>query len=337
MNIIYYKAKDGIYLASANVTSWSGRSKLDAKTLKINGMELQPTFNKAWFFVPTQDVEFIEEYKPGGVINSRFILRDTSLQSDKIPLELTLEQAGVTEYWDDDWNGPFEHLQSLYTTTHDKAPDEWVKIEFTATCQGVLDIQDAHNYIDMKVRVYKEGQDPHNGSKEVDLSTVTKFYELEQALTPEFLLHKRPCYITSKQTFDIVRHHVKENIDPKQAVVTSDYDFCFTVKKKIAVKPYIHKWEEKKPNGRSYARPRIHQKTITHREVEIFEMTSKEKKYGNYTPIEGFKGDSLEDLINNVKAYLDELMFYINQPVKECEHCGGTGHIVDKSFKVNER
>jgi hypothetical protein len=60
---------------------------------------------------------------------------------------------------------------------------------------------------------------------------------LERMLTPEFALHERPCSITSKQTYDIVRYYVKENIDPKQAEVTSDYDFCFTVKKKVAIKP----------------------------------------------------------------------------------------------------
>jgi hypothetical protein len=80
--------------------------------------------------------------------------------------------------------------------------------------------------------------------------------------------------------------------------------------------------------GKSYARPKIHERTVEYKLVEIFEMTHDERGYQGYTPISGFKGDSLVDLVENVKLFLDELMFHINSPVKECEHCGGTGHIL---------
>lgn len=37
----------------------------------------------------------------------------------------------------------------------------------------------------------------------------------------------------------MIRSYVKDNIDKKeQARVTSDYDFCFTVRKLIELKPY---------------------------------------------------------------------------------------------------
>ena len=53
-------------------------------------------------------------------------------------------------------------------------------------------------------------------------------------LTPEFCIHERPCKLTSKkQMYSIVRNWIKTNINPKCAEITNDYDFCFTVKRKL--------------------------------------------------------------------------------------------------------
>ena len=43
----------------------------------------------------------------------------------------------------------------------------------------------------------------------------------------------RRCRLTSQESFDIIRWYIKRNIDPKAAEMTSDYDFCLTVKKLI--------------------------------------------------------------------------------------------------------
>ena len=32
-----------------------------------------------------------------------------------------------------------------------------------------------------------------------------------------------------------------------------------------------------------------------------------------------------------------DLINYINMPVAECQHCGGTGHVITKSFDMNKR
>jgi hypothetical protein len=130
---------------------------------------------------------------------------------------------------------------------------------------------------------------------------------------------------------------VKENINPKTAAVTSDYAFCFTVTRKIAVKPYETRVERKKANGSSYAVPKIKTYTHTHKPVELFEMTHSESNYRGYTPIKGFTGENLQDLADNIKHYLDTLMEHINTPYAECEHCSGAGVIVGPKFKANER
>lgn len=328
--IIYYKSEDGVYFASANF-GYSGRSRLNTSR-KYNGLEPQSTFDPAWYFILSESLDKVEELVKGKAINKRYVLKDPELQSDKIPLRLSLEE--IEEYYDDEdyqyyWSNPvYSSLMGLYQAEYDHTKDEWKEVEVEIEKLG--DIEKVGPISDLKVTIPIDSRWVNKGTKEVDLSSIVRWDELHAMLTPEFLRYTNPCSLTSIQTYEIVRQYVKENINPKYAVVTSDYDFCFTVKKKIAIKPFVRKWEEKKSNGKSYARPKIKSKTIKYKEEEIFEMTSKEKKYGGYTLIEGFKGESLEDLIENLKLYLEELMEYINAPLKECECCHGTGHTLEK-------
>lgn len=66
-------------------------------------------------------------------------------------------------------------------------------------------------------------------------------------------------------------------------------------------------------------------------------MTHADRKYENHTVIDGFKWESLQDLIDNIKHYLDELMEVINSDMSECEHCNGTGHVINYNFDINKR
>ena len=201
---------------------------------------------------------------------------------------------------------------------------------------GEIKSEWAENPADARYSVWN-GEYKHEGNRMVSISSVASFSELSEMMTPDLLLHNQPCSISSEQTYKIIRKHVSDNIDPKWAVITSDYDFCFTVKKKIAIKPITRTYEQTKSNGRSYAKPRLSTKTTTHKESEIFEMTHSGRCYKGYTPISGFKGDSLQELINNIDQYLSELMTYINEPLSECQHCNGTGHIFGEPFEKNKR
>ena len=120
-------------------------------------------------------------------------------------------------------------------------------------------------------------------------------------------------------------------------MVTSDYDFCFTVKRKITIKPITTRREIKKDNGRSYASPKF--KTIIQqfKEIEIFEMTPEDKKYGGYTPIAPWHANNLREMKEQIETYLANLMEEINKPVAECECCNGTGHVVGPNIDTNAR
>lgn len=334
INIVYYRVPNGIYLADKTI-DWHGRRAL-SETNIYNGKELSGTHSKSWFFLEGEsELKTIQMIKTLPRKLTGFILCNDSLKSDTIPLELSKEQ--VQAEWDDDncnywWNNEniFFPLRPLYKEVYSQPVKYLEDVEFKTECLGELNIEPAEYSVDNRYFVPINPDYSHKGTKEIDLSSVTRYDELEEMLTPEFLLCTRPCHLTSKQSYVIIRQYVKDNIDSKMAEITSDYNFCFTVKKKIKIKPYAQTWEEKKKNGRSYARPRVNSKKVEYVKKEIFEMTNEEDNYKNYTPISGFKGSSLADLAENIKLYLDELMHFINEPLSECEHCNGTGHNIDK-------
>lgn len=339
IKIIFYKVPDGIYLASKNFT-YSGREILN-KTYAYNGKELSVTHSKNWFFLEGEsEIKTIQVSRtpPRELIG--FILSNSSLESDTIPLELSKKR--VQAEWDDDnynywWNNEdYYPLRSLYKEVYHQPDKYFEDIEFEAECLGELDIEPAKYSVDDRYSdpIYPKYE--HKGTKGIDLSSIARYDELEEMLTPEFLLCTRPCHLTSKQSYMIIRQYVKDNLDSKMAAITSDYNFCFTVEKKIKIKPYIKTWESKKKNGGSYARPRMHSKEISHIQKKIFEMTQEEECYKNYTPVPGFRGESLADLAENIKLYLEELIHFINAPVSECEHCNGTGHNIEK-YENNQK
>ena len=77
-------------------------------------------------------------------------------------------------------------------------------------------------------------------------------------------------------------------------------------------------------------RPKNVKWLLSQREIEIFEMTDDQHKYKGYTVIEGFKGNNIEELKENIDNYLKDLMAKINEPVVDCPHCKGKGIVLNK-------
>ena len=168
----------------------------------------------------------------------------------------------------------------------------------------------------------------------VYLDGIAEYSHLEQMLTPEFMLHSRPCKLSSATMYKIVRAWVKESINPKAATISSDYEFCFQVNRKVKTKPIVRKTEIRKANGRSYATPRFNTSTTAFKEIPIFEMTyagagNGNSGYDKYTIIPELQADNIQDLADRLKFYLETLMEDINKEVEECSCCNGVGYIVN--------
>ncbi len=116
-------------------------------------------------------------------------------------------------------------------------------------------------------------------------------------MSPDILLTDQPCYLTSPDMYKIIRKHVKDNINTNMATITSDYDFCFTVKKRIKLaKKHKYKVDISRIGSK---RSKYETRYTTINEKEIFEMTHKAEKdggYNEYSPIQSFHGDNQKDL-----------------------------------------
>ena len=339
VGLIYYKTNKGLLVANAAMNYGTVRSNLQASSL-INDKPLAHTHTNTWYFIEGEsEILSYKERESDRNVVSHYELQDPDMQIEgKIPLILKPEE--VEEYWDSDdeeyyWKN-YDSLKSLYKAVYVKVVGEYKDVPFTAECKGEVQ-GDITKPVETTFRLVTEGAWGKKDVKEFEIGNIVHYGELDKILTPEFALHTKPCALTSKQTYDIIRTYVKDHIDPKQAIITSDYDFCFTVKKKVALKSWVKSVEVKKANGRSYRSPKFKTQTIDHKQVEIFEMTHEAKGYQDYTIIKGFNGNSLEDLVSTIKNYLQDLINYINMPVRECEHCNGTGHIVKKDFNMNFR
>lgn len=335
--IEYYKCKEGLFIRFFN----GGEIRYSRSVATLNAEGGRVRFNKGkalpestfvdyWFFYKGEkEIKTLEVKGKSEQVNFRWELNDKKTPPKKIKLPKVLTPKEVGEWYDDDdyayyWDedSEFYGFQQFYKRVHDTTNPDWEEIDFNTKKLGDIEFED----IKLPYSNYNVEYTKDNTVQKIDLKRIASFEMLDQMVTDPLFLHKRPCKLSVKQSYEIVRQYVKSNIDRKYARVSSDYDFSFTVKKIYQIKPYTRQWEEKKANGKSYARPRIRHKTIQEKEEVIYNIST-DGRHGAI--MECFYGDSLKDLTENVKLYLEELLFYINQPLKECEHCGGTGVIFE--------
>lgn len=211
----------------------------------------------------------------------------------------------------------------MYSLKYDSVPDKEEAVE----C-NLITILEINNYefppkIDYKVQI-KYGI---NYKKDVITNKNINHQVLDKIIYPEVLLHTKPCFISSIDLYNVIREHIKNNINTKYAKITSDYDFCFTVKKIV---PLIE------PRKFTYynifaltkkARQKLHFGVEHYKEIEIFEMTHEQQNYKSYTPIGNLHAENEIELKEKIDCILDKLITVINEPLTLCPHCSGTGYI----------
>ena len=315
---------------------------LGKDSFKINGKEpklFNQTKNFSWY-IAEQGIQKVEKKVQASKIHSGWKLAEKFKNTVLLPSELTLEQ--LKDQWDDDdgvaFIGEFAQAGTLYEKTYTDIPESWAEVSFDIQTLQTLEIQGLSNPVEMKVQQV-EKFNYKDTKTEVNLKDIACWSDLEVLLTPDFLLQDRPCELSSHQMYKIVRQHILDNASP-QFRVTSNYDFCFDVKKVVHTKPFKVKHEKLTPRGNSYKPPKYEHETRTEKLVECFRMSWAGYKgnggYGDYPCIPALKGDNLHDLADNLKAYLDDLILALQTPVQECECCNGTGHIIKQAGFIKD-
>lgn len=328
-NIIGIKYKGKIFISEFRPDNYRKYSSLEK--LIINGKTPKETFHSDWCIIDSKPIT-VQRYVKQPDTNHRYELIDITIKSDKI--KLVLKEEDITEYNIASgglrWKSEYEIYRSLYKKVSDKQPDILEDVEFKY--ETIMEVKEIKEYKGFVYDVQKTKW-AHEGLKELKENEV-QHQLIDKIIFPDILLQARPCSLTSKQSFDIVRQYIKQHINYDVAFITSDYNFCFTVKKKIFLSaPEIYStnvnklWHLKKETKTKHE--------TKYREIECFNMAPKE--YQSYRIIDSFRGETQEDLKNNIDSYCGKLIEFINKPVVDCPHCKGRGVIDEEtSYEVTK-
>lgn len=285
--IIIKTNKDGVFI-SDNVNN-NGYFNSQIGSLRFEGEEPIPTFHKDWFkisYVPSR----VEKKGNNILINRRYELKAGYPVSELTPAIIPNDQFDT----DDD-------IAALYTLKYETQEGVWEKIEFE--CEIIA--EELNFYV------------------EKPKYSATSSIMTQMTVLP-VLQTQHPVALSGKEFYRIIREHIKRNIDGRYARITSDYDFCLSVEKYLALaqpqKYTVDIGTKRKPN--------IQTKYNQNRAVKVFE--SSPEGYSNYPTQQGISGKNQKDLEEKVDQYLEELMVAINAPLKECTNCNGTGCVIDK-------
>ncbi len=300
------------------------RTNSELEQYLFDGEAPEKTFALNWVKISQEPKQITRNRSPRSVY-SDFILKDPSLESEQIPASLPYKGESFGETYSD---SPYKNLASLYESTWKSVEQEPEVIDFKF--EVCLEIDELKEYSEFSYPArLKVNYDTKLG--EITANSL-KHDLIDTILYPGIVLPRCTSRLTSEQTYQIIREHIRRNIDPKYAKITSDYDFCFEVKKSIRLcetVPYqvdVSSFKAKKPKYETRYR--------THREVKSFEMTwdtaHHGRPYDRYTPVVPFEGKNIEDLKEKIDSFLKSLMEKINAPIIDCPHCTGKGVIEEK-------
>lgn len=327
MNIYAIKCDDGRIFITEQEKGYYSNSPLES--LLFDGVEPEKSFCDRWFILK-KEPKTIQRKVRQPDINHRYELIDTSMESDKIPIVLDRENVATYINYSWVWKTEFSHLQSLYELKSDLQPDKLEDVIFEfIVLMSVKDVPTPQKISYDVQRTHWR----HEGLTQITNGNIINQL-MDRLVFPKPILPQLPCRLSSDDTYKIVREYIKTNIDSKVAEITSDYDFCFTVKKKIPLsEPIKYQTDVNWSLFGRKRKPRMETRYRSERLVECFEMTTESKKYGNYTVIKGVEGANSDDLKEKLDAYLDGLIKFINEPIKDCPNCKGLGVIINPTHQ----
>ena len=317
LNILCVKTDKGCFISDCRATSGYDynyhRTQLDK--LFFNGKNPTGTYYPNWYYIEEYPTTIQREVR-GACVNKRYELVDTTLESDKMPLVIPYED-------ENQYNSNV--IESLYRFNYDQAPNymEDVECDIQVVCE--IDNYTFPPKFEYNAITRTGWNDNYYTIKNADVH----HQMLDKMIFPPVLLHNRPCKLSSKQMYDLTRQYVLTHIDNSVAKITSNYAFCFEVKKLV---PLIEPETITYQNifGRTKReRNKIHTAIKKYEEKSIFEMTHEQEKYKGYSVIPELYADSEAELKEKVDAWLEGLMEIVNKPLCQCAHCHGSGYIDD--------
>ena len=302
----YVTSAGKVFITNATKSdTWKSISGIDK--FLFNGVKGKPTFHQNWVeldSVPTK-IEIIQPQ-----FNKYYTLKDelNHLQY-KFPVELDIVSANQF---------PFGVLDEMYLYNNDRLDDKVEEVLFMLHDAGEFVVKDPTNFsYEISGKFNKKSS---IGREVIQHDTLATLF------VPSIVVNNIPCSISGEHLYDIIRQHIKANINHDVARITSDYDFCFTVQKVI-------KLEEPITVFKVDAKGKKKQHIKTERLVPIFEMSP--NAYQDYTPVPSISANNEEELKGKIDDIISNIMSHINKREFECHCCKGKG-TVDEQISVTQ-
>lgn len=282
---------DHIYIK--NVERYGG-TYLDSYL--FDGITPEKTNKEYWYKLKTIP-KVITKKKPKQQINKRYELKSGYAATDIMPKIITMDMYNTDEY---------DEIIGCYSLKYDEVDGGYEEIDFT-----ISNIYSRENFTFV----------PNTYNANVDLLTQIEY--------PEEAHQDMPCQLDSAQVFDLIRKHVKQNINTSIAKITSDYDFHFEVQRNIQLaEPYSIMVDTNNSWANKRRKPKWVNRMISDKQVTILNIKNKPggNDYGKDCSLPpSITGKNYEDLTEKVNNYLSELMKTINKKYCECPKCKSWG------------
>lgn len=313
-NIKAIQTSDGFFVYSDDI---------NLQYLLFDSIKPEKTWKSDWYKV--KSIDNIKKIVPEKRNIASYILKPEYVPSDSLPS--TVKQEFFLS--DGDEYASEHKLYGLYEPQYKIEPETYedidVKTEVIAEIDGAL--------VEQKIHFPVYGKYPNTDGKNWSVTNSSiKLGLLDELITPSILREERPCKLSSEDSYKIIRTHIKDNINPKVAVITSDHDFCLSVEKRIPLSEKVKFTYD--ANFSIFGRRRKPKMVVdykTERKVKVFETAPEIRGivYSGYTKTPEFVGENAETLKSNIDLYLKTLMEEINKPLLDCPHCKGLGVIED--------
>ena len=317
LTILCVKTDKGCFISDCKATTGYDYNyhRTVLENMFFNGKKPTGTYYPNWFYIDSYPTS-VQREMHGECVNKRYELADPTLESDKMPLVIPYEDESK-------YNSSV--IENLYNFKYDQEPNYMADVE--CELQVVCEID---NYNFPPKFEYGAIEKAGWSEKQYTIKNADVRHQLlDKMIFPPMLLHERPCKFTSKQMYDMTRQYILTHIDNSVAKITSNYAFCFEVRKLV---PLIEPETITYQNifGRTKReRNKIHTAVKKYEEKTIFEMTHEQEKYRGYSVIPELHANSEEELKEKLDTWLESLMAIINKPLCQCPHCHGSGYIDD--------
>jgi hypothetical protein len=315
MKIIAIKTSDGYFIKDETKINYTDL----LSTVTFNREKPTTTWKQGWWKI-TDCFGKVEKYEPATNKIVGYNLLPDFVATEALPLNVSADYFG---------DGDYSRI-NMYSPILEDVPEVYedidVEIKVVAELYGKL-VQETIGYPVYGSYPKSEGKSWTVRNSELKLGLI------DEITTPEILKEERPCELSSAHSFAIIRAYIKDNIDPKVATISSDYEFCLSVEKRIplaeketyTVDENFNFFSKRKRVPKMVTKYRVERKKI------IYEIAPRKdgKVYGSYPEAPIFRGENARNLKANIDEYLKSLIKEINRPLHDCPHCKGIGVVED--------